>query len=270
MSSKLKIGLLVAVHVVVGLLLGWGTWRETARTPVFSSSPIAMFSLFALVLSEAGLIGIWGGLSSTRLLLRIPATCAATGYVGGIQVTAMRLAEKFTLFLIIALTSLTILVLLSGLRFSRRKLRLANLANEPIASEGFQFSSRHLLFATTVVAVVLAIGRVMPTIGSARSKELLVSAILPLCLIMVELTTLWAALGIGRATSRLVVVIPTAFVVGMIPMFLVEPASGGRILVWSVIIGVQAIITAGSLLVIRSNGWRLVRGDRDEREPLGS
>jgi len=260
MSPKLKIGLLVSGHVVAGLVLARGTLRETALTPVFPSFPIAMFGLFALVFAEAGLIGIWGGLSSTRPLWRILATCAATGYIGGIQVTAMRITEKSILFLIIALTSSTILVVLSGLRLSRRKLRLANLVNEPMASEGFQFSLWHLFLATTAVAVLLAIGRGMPPISSPRAKDLLVSAIFPPCLIMVELATLWAALGIGRATSRLVVVVPTAFIVGMMPMFLVDPASGGRILLWSVIVGVQAIITACSLLVVRSCGWRLVSG----------
>jgi hypothetical protein len=122
---------------------------------------------------------------------------------------------------------------------------------------------RHLLLATAIVALVLGIGRGIRTISNRQSDIVVVVAVFPPCLVMVELATLWAALGIGRPIPRLAVVVPTAFVVGVIPVFYVPGLSNpsiSELIIWPAIIGLQSIITAASLLVIRSCGWRLVRG----------
>ncbi len=265
-SPKLKIGLLLAGHVVAELLLAWATWEilawPTRGITAFAGFPIHIVGLFALIFAEAGLIGVWGGLGAARLARRLPAVIAATVYLWAVLVMAMPTeGQRFSTFLIIALTAGTILVVLSGLRNSRRRLRLAHLANESPASEGFQFSIRHLLLATAAVAVVMAIGRGIRTITDRQWENTLAAAIFPSCFIMVDLATLWAALGIGRPTLRLAVVVPTAFVVGMLPMYYLEGMglSGGRFVVWSAFVGFQAIIMAASLLVVRSCGWRLVR-----------
>jgi len=80
--------------------------------------------------------------------------------------------------------------------------------------------------------------------------------------ILVELATTWAALGIGRPLPRLLIVLPTAFIVGAIPPFYLK----GQMHVdwedyssWSMFVGIEATIIAASLLVARSCGWRLVR-----------
>jgi hypothetical protein len=142
-------------------------------------------------------------------------------------------------------------------------LRLADLASDSPASEGFQFSIRHLLLATAFVAVVLGIGRSVRTLSDTQSGVIAV-AIFPPCFVMVELATLWAALGIGQPTPRLAVVVPTAFVVGAIPVFYVPSPfdqSLSELVIWPIVVGLQSIITAASLLIVRSCGWRLIRGD---------
>jgi hypothetical protein len=132
--------------------------------------------------------------------------------------------------------------------------------------EGLQFTIRHLLMATAVVAIVLGIGQGVRAFADGQGEEGffmaarldLFVAILSPCLIVVDLVTLWAALGIGRPTSRLAVVVPMAFVLGTIPMYYLGEKGWSSLIIWSAIMGLQAIIIAASLLVVRSCGWRLV------------
>jgi len=253
MSSKLKIGLLVAVHVVAGLVLAWNA------NPLTFDLSVPFIGLLALVFAEAGLLGIWSGLSTTRFAWRFPAVVAVAVYLWAVFVVAVQPGDRLTVYAVIVLTAVPILVVLSCLRHGRRRLRLAHLANRFPASEGFQFSIRHLLLVTTFVAVVLGIGRGVRTISITQSNMVAV-ATFPPCFIMVELATLWAALGLGRPLPRLAVVVPTAFVVGAIPGFYLPGSGILELIIWPVVVGLQAIITACSLLVFRSCGWRLVRG----------
>ncbi len=247
MSSKAKIGLLVAVHVVGGLLMAW--YVKTHR--LSPASNWISTGLLALVLAQAGLIGVWGGLSTIRLALRLPAVVAATALAWAVLLIVNSMAMLFD-FLNITLTAVPIFVVLSVLRYSRRRLRLAHLANESPSAKGFQFSIRHLLLATAIVAVVLGISRAVRASLNTQSGIVLVG-VYPPCGVVVELATLWAALGMGRPTLRLVVIVPAAFVVGI-------PTLGWMWMPFSAHFGLQAIITAASLLVVRSCGWRMVSG----------
>jgi len=267
MSPKVKIGLLVAVHIVAGLLLVWARANglHTIRRMI-AGFPIHTVGLFALVFADTGLIGFWGGLSTARFKWRLPAV-----YVAAMHLAAV-LQQKFSAFIMIALTSVSILVILSRLRNSRKRLRLAHLANESSLKEGFQFTIRQLLVITAVVAVVLAIGRGVRMITATQWGDALAVVIYTPCFILVELAMLWAALGIGSPTPRLAIVVPTSFAVGAVPAYYLEGvghANWQRFVYWSTVVGLQAIITAASLLVVRTCGLRLVSGTGGQGEPPG-
>jgi len=257
-SSKTKIGLLVAAHFAAGVSLASAVQADIARV-----------GWLALVLADAGLMGIWGGLGTTRIAWRVPMVFAMTSALSAICITAMRAwdnAGRATVtFVLVALPTALICGVLCRLRLGRRRLRFARLSNVSPTCEGFQFSIRHLFLATTAVAIILAIGREMRTDSiSVWAATLAVATFTP-CVIMVELATLWAALGIGRPALRLAAVLPTAFVVGLIPPFYTEEPVRSKLatfVIFSVIFGLQATILAISLLVFRSCGWRLVSGDR--------
>jgi hypothetical protein len=262
MSPKVKISLLLAAHVVGGLVLAL-----TARPA--GTFPFAFLGLFALLFAEAGLVGFWGGLSAVRLVFRLFAVLLATLYLWAVFVLAMRDGEIYSVLLVFALTVVPIVVVLVALRNNRRRLRLVDLASAAPASEGFQFSIRHLLIATAIVAVVLGIGRAIRTISNTKS-DMVAVATFPPCFIMVELATLWAALGLGRPAPRFAVVVPTAFVVGAIPAFYLPGPTAReswQFFIWPIIVAIQSIITAVSLLVVRSCGWRLVRGEKGPTTP---
>jgi hypothetical protein len=201
------------------------------------------------------------------LAWRLFAVVVATVYLWAVYVVVIWVGTNyFLILLLIALTVVPIIVVLSCLRNSRRRLRLVDLASTAPASEGIQFSIRHLLLATAIVAVVLGIGRGVRTITDTQWVNVVAVAIFPPCFIMVELATLWASLGIGRPIPRLAVVIPTAFVVGAVPAFYLPgppTQESWQYFIWPAIVGLQALITAGSLLVVRSCGWRLVSSTID-------
>ena len=256
--SKAKIVLLVLGHVVFGLLLAWTAHRTDAD--------LAFFGLFTLIFTEAGLIGIGGGLSSARLAWRLSFVTVGTVYLWAVPIMAGR-GKETSVFLVIALTALPILVILRVLRHNRGQLRMAHLSSKPPVSESFQSLICHLLLATTVVGLLLGFGQGVRAISNTNTDTVAV-VVFPVCFILVELATLWASLGIGRPIPRLAVVVPTAFVVGAIPVYYLEDvghAKLGRFIIWSAAVGLQSIITAASLLVVRSCGWRLVRGTSGEQ-----
>jgi hypothetical protein len=271
-SSKTKIGLLVAGHVVAGLLLAW---------MVYGITHTAFVGLYALVFAQAGLLGIWGALGTTRPMWRLPAVVTTTAYLCVLNITADRNWSRWSeigmrYLLMIALPTAVIFLALSRLRHSRRRLSLAHSVGLSPTAERFQFTIRHLLLTTVVVAVVLAIGRGVRAFTDTESNVFVVSlAILVPWIIIVEMASLWAALGVGRPMPRLAVVVPTAFVVGAISFYyranvIPVPVDWKMYVSESAILGLQAIITSASLLLIRSCGWRLVRVDRNDVEPPGS
>jgi hypothetical protein len=155
----------------------------------------------------------------------------------------------------------------------RRKIHIIRLAVSPQGPDGLQFTIRHLLTATAVVAAILATGRGLRSIGFGRNLELYaVVAVVGLCVILIELAILWATLCAKRPGFRLGIVVPPALMVGAIPPFYLPTMleGSGQYVAWPATFGLEATITAASLLVVRSCGWRLVSGDdsRVERSTI--
>ena len=252
LSTKMKMSLLVAAHVVAGVVLAW------AGRP-FRYDPIRSAGLVALLFADSGLVGVWGGLSLTRLTWRFPAVLVAILYFWGVM-SFEGFNPSIAEYLMIAFPTVALVMVLIGLWHSRYGLYLAHLPDELPLPNGFQFSIRHLLLATAIVAIVLGVWRGVQSI-SEHHYNFRVLVTIPLCIIVVELATLWATLGMGRLLLRLAVIVALAFGIGMIPLLLFgQEADLQTMTHFSSIFGFQAIISAASLLVVRSCGWRLVSG----------
>lgn len=246
----------LAAHIGGGLLLAWTSWSASAG--------LSGLALFALVLADAGLVGMWGALSGRRWGWRLSAVLVASVWLWGLVTRDSRISVEYSLslFLVIALTAASIMAILSGFRHGRRKLRLTRLTNDLPAIEGFQFSIRQVLLATAIMAAVLGIGRVVRNLDR-KSNNVTAVAIFPPCTALIGLATLGATLGGGRPAPRLGAVLPVAFFIGMIPYYYIGRPNDSpqQFVVGLALFGLQAIITAVSLLVVRSCGWRLVSGD---------
>jgi len=267
MSPKLKIGLLFIGHFIAQVVV---TLMEFGQDLRLSPTATAYLSLF---FAEAGLFGIWGALGPARPTWRFATMLMGLLYLAVLNAVAETTGHDIGnfVFLLIALPTFAIVVavILTRLRYGRRRLCLASPGYTKSLSESFQFSLRHLFVFTTVVAIVSALGRFVKAhvVGDSVGWNVvfltaIVGIIIP-AFIVVELAVIWAAMGIGRPVRRLPVVLPVSFVLGLVPPLFLEQAGWRRYLFWSAMIGLQATITAASLLVVRSCGWRLVRGEPD-------
>jgi hypothetical protein len=218
----------------------------------------------AIEFADAGLLGIWGAFGTTRWFWRFLAILVALGCLIALALYSLRITPANVMFvfaLVMSSPAWAIFVVLIVLRFSRRRLHLINSMVSPAVAEGLQFTIRHLFFATTAIAVTLGLG---PLVQKLVGTLMLLAVIGP-CVVVVELAILWATLGIARPWPRLLVVLPSAFVVGAVPPFYLSQMSQDwrTFVAWSAIMGLQATITAVSLLVVRSCGWRLVGGGNE-------
>lgn len=261
LSPQRKIGLLLVGHIVVVLFLAFAG-RQSGGDFV-----VGIVALISLMFADVGLVGIWGGVGLTRLAWRVPAVVAATAYVGTVPIAIVdgRVGTDLAFLGVLSLSALTTLVVVGGLRHSRLKLRLIEQANVSPPSKGFQFSIRHLLLATAIVATVLGLGQVVRAFAGEWQGSLL-AAITLLCFALLQLAMLWASLGIGRPAPRLAVVAPASFMLGAIPVFYLRRHTQQK-LAFVICIGLSAVITAASLLVVRSCGWRLAWGEGVQPEP---
>lgn len=254
LSSTQKIGLLLVAHFVGGLLLAWIV-RLDPRDVTFGL-------LFALISADLGLLATWGALSTVRFTWRIPAVLAATVYLRAVQNAAYgRIMSSFFQFV---MTTVLILIVLSILRYGRRRLRLTRLTEDSPGREGFQFTIRHIMLATAVVAILLGLRQAIPGINMFLAFVVSTSFV-----VAIKLAMLWATLGTGRPALRLFVTVPTAVAAGAVSVFYagVPSSVGLRWLIVPAIAGLQAILIAASLLVVRSCGWRLVSGGDVRAEP---
>ncbi len=145
-STKTKVGLLVAGHLVAGILVA-AFCHENKIFP----HPVTVVFL-ALTLADAGLLGIWLALGGGRWWKRFGVILASTIYVGWL---GWLISGNVSLVIFF---DLPITLVAIGLAVFRRKgLKIAVLS--PLAAEGLQFSISHLLGSTALVAVLLAVGR---------------------------------------------------------------------------------------------------------------
>lgn len=278
-----RLALLALVHLVSGCLLAWLVYT------VAKFDDPCLIGLLALIIADAGMLGLWSAVGTFRSSCRLSATAVWIGWLIALVCAACSLSKSefpvlvpqspgtvsigyrqlwpgghaASLFLVVALTALSIFVI-GRWRFGRGGARLGPLTTEPTACEGFRFTIRQLLMMTAVVAIILAIGRATRPFSGQRWAGGLAVAVFTPCFVFVTLAMVWAALGSGRPSPRLAIALPAACVAGMVPSYCLGglPAAGWTdfIVFWSATMGLQAAITAGSLVIVRSVGWRLVRG----------
>jgi hypothetical protein len=256
-STKTKVGLLLVGHVVAGILAA--VFCEGRPFP----NPVTVL-LLSLILGGDGLLGIWLVFSRVGWWKRTGAILAAVLYLWVLGSIAFK---HEVLFVVPAALPIALVAL--GLAVFRRKgLRIALVS--PSAVEGLQLSIRHLLGCTALVAVLLTIGRGIRAITTEHRAVfiglILVPAVIGTAAMGVALTSLWASLGTGRPSQRLLVVFVVAALVGPMQPYYLAPMglqNGAEFIAWTVMSTMIAVIINGSLLVVRSGGYRLVRSTTD-------
>ena len=137
--------------------------------------------------------------------------------------------------------------------------RLQKLQDEPGQSarqepEGLRFSIRGLMIFTAAVALVCAVARALE---GSRSPFLFIP-VWALCFVAVGLVSLWAVLGNAHPLRRGPVAFVLSPVLGAFFAFAANAHQAGWIYILLIMLLYPAALL-GSLLVVRSCGYRLVR-----------
>jgi hypothetical protein len=262
---------LLATHVL--LLLG-ATWFCSNSSPTSLLASIAGSAYFA----QACLIGIWLGVRRSRSLWRWGVAAVGVGLIG----TASGFAQWagfgggpdfLTIYVVISLALMAVLttvttVLLLVARKWYNAVLVSGWRTKQGQGDGFQFGVRHLLMVTFVVAILLGLR------GAGSRLLLETGPILILPFIGVAwgvpcLVVLWATLGTKRPHERLAVAMVFVFLVAMLTPFYFFGEDWQRQDFWRLALTIVAIFTeiTGSLLVVRTAGYRLARDLRQDWEP---
>ena len=236
----------------------------------FPGESPAIAVLYSLIFSQAGLLGLWTAFGSSPPLIRL--VCIVIGLA--CLSIALPIAEEgrwwlddfenlLVYGLVVAVPALLVFCVLRILQRSRR-LRLVRSPPLQATSEGIQFSIKHLMAVTAIVAAIISIQKGLRSLGYDGQglnwlDMAIIVAVIVSCLLLVELAAFWASLGLSRPFPRLMVVVPSGFLAGIVPPFYFQPTGWLDFVLWSGITGFQALLTAATLLVFRSCGWRLCK-----------
>jgi hypothetical protein len=220
--------------------------------PPFGVQRILIVPLFALAMGQAVLIALWGVASTSSPWRRLVGLVAVAAYLEALL--ALGLDGEFlgTATVTIAVTTASLIVVRAlGVRLARESEEGRTGRGEP---DGLRFSIRGLMTFTAAVALLSAGAR---TLQASRGGFILLAAVWALCFVAVGLVALWAALGEARPRRRVLVVFALSPVLGGFFAHASEAHQAGQFYILTTMLLYPAVLL-GSLLVVRSCGYRLV------------
>jgi hypothetical protein len=262
MNPKNRVHWLVLAHVVAGLTgSGFCAMTRGYNVPALTAQP----SLLALLLCQGTLLGVWAVFSSRDWRRRVVVTVVSVLCLDLLANVSLRFDPVIP---VVSINTLATAGILSLLRISHVGLRCirvqvgAALA-EPAGS--LRPSTRGLMFITGLVAALLWGAMWLRKVP--REQESLVMAAGFAGLVAVDLLSLRVALGEPRPLLRGAIVLATSLALGALYSYTVH--SPDLHVSLSIVAGfaLESALLQGSLLVVRSCGWRLVSRP-GERRPV--
>lgn len=237
---------LVVVHIVVGWMGAYIAYSANRHPKLWAGA------LVGLMLSQASLLGIWGSLGTNPWWKRVIGVVVGIGYLVpllGIRIHDVSIVT-FIFVVVVVVTSFVAIPLLI-VRWFRMAIRLDD---SPVASvRRVQFSIRHLLILTFVVACLTSIGTlVLPLLLHDQIDDLFLIA---LAFGVVGILPVWSVWATKWPTIFSIGVVTVGACVGYC---LGLGYSGSETLTMTAAV-TEALSVVVSLLVVRSCGYRLVR-----------
>jgi len=269
-SPKTKIGLLVAAHVVATPTAAWFAWGHW-----FPHLPFLAWQ--SVSVAQVTLLGVWLRLGRTKLRWRL------TGVILGLFAESviesvwslsfgpfgpqsidsfwrqtLNQLQQFPVFHTTTLQSPALVVtsIVLAIACSRRHLGRTECSKVPT----FQFSIRHLMLLIFFVSFLLGIVRLCRWDNlDSETLDILIPLLVDVIpAVIISLSAVWASMTPGRPQLRMATAVLLAGCLGFWKAYCEDwddwECYAANIATHSL----QAIITIASLLVIRSNGWRLV------------
>ena len=233
------------------------------------------WALIAVGFGQLMVLSFWVGMSTVKGVLRLVGALCGTAYVvAGLLLAESlspystgptRLTEYVTLYVGLFSVYSLVVFLLAGvfwlIRRSSTELRLVADPNGLVAPARFQYSVLHILIVMAFVSVVLGLVR------SARVADVPnawhnVDALMIITFFVNSICAAFAALGTGQIRLRIALVLTVALLLG-IALSLAGRFDRTDMFLWwmapPVLMTVlSTAIVLGSLLVVRSSGYRLI------------
>ena len=250
MRSNPRIRLLWIAHLVVGILC-CGLYAGMPRTPPLLDD-LPLVTLLAIVLSQAYLLGLWMAFSRAALWRRLLGLGMGTVYLEG-------LIDLVTVHQFLQWPATTVSLGTGGVLLTARRwgmeLRRITEPSSRAAPEPWQIKIRGLMIWTVVLALLFAGARGM---REANPPDLILKVVFGLCHVALGVAAAWAALGLAPPIKRLPVVLLLSPAFGTLFWYDVHSPGLEDYLTINICLLTQAAVTFGSLLVLRSCGFRLI------------
>jgi hypothetical protein len=240
---------LVLAHVAIGLSTGMlAAWIGFSHW----GSDLVVAVFVGIVFGQTSLLGIWGALGTSswwKRLLGVVVGMVCLGLLLDLSVGPPYRDNHVIVLLAVVLVA-GVLLVVRCFRF-----RICGTAVDRTAVPRFQFSIRHLLILTFVVACLVSLGKWLgPHLIPATEPFRL--AMIGLLLATVGLITVWPVLGTRHPLLPSMIATGVAAGLGF-GLTKLNPLFAGTAL-WTTIPSVEALSLVASLLVVRSWGYRLV------------
>ena len=238
--TRQRIVWLIVVHIVVGL---------TGAFVTYFAGPFSQPSLLAtvfvcLVSSQTSLLGIWGGLGTSPWWKRLIGVLVGISYLVPLLGIGIHEVNSKTFIVVVVATSCVLTPLLI-VRFFGVVIHLGSSSVAPVGH--IQFSIRHLMILTFVIACLISIGKLV--------QPLLFLLLIALTLGVVGVLPVWFVL----ATKRPILYSIGLVAVGACAGYCLGRWALGEEEIWTTATATETLAVAISLLVVRSCGYRLVR-----------
>jgi hypothetical protein len=243
--ARVKILWLVCIHMLLGLLL--------AATRVLVGSRLSLDYVFTgLLLSQASLLGIWGGSGTNPWWIRFVGALAGVSYVGFVFGILLHQLGGYV-FLYVAFTMVEISMGLLVVRCFGLHIRAD--PDRDVPKIRTQFYISHLMILIVAVACFLAVVREMRPSLTFGGLPFYAGVGLPFAIVGV--VAVWAVLGTKHIFMGSIALLPVAVGSGFILAWSIPFAIVRA--VWIPVILTEALLLTFSLLVVRSSGYRLRR-----------
>ena len=267
-------GFLIAL-AVLHAALGFGAaacvefgWRHQAAQVVFD----------AMFFADTGLLGAWAGLGRHSRKMGFIGVSLGLIYLGTLAAVGLRRSPygrvgaadddyvvAWIWLLLLALAMVTIAVMMAAaLALRQRKIRLVRYGTDSRGiQEGdpLQFSILQLMLLVFVVAVLVKLGpfaRAHLDDYQSYVSSLVVVAAGGLCFGGVAFLASWAALATRRPVIGSLAAVALAAPIGLVPPYYFPQFFPLDFAGTAATTALQAVVVAGTLLAVRTCGYRLV------------
>ena len=262
MRGDVRLARLAAAHLVLAPACA-------ALTPIaipgfLGLDHILLVPCFALTFAQVGLLGLWAVFSPADPWTRFLGLVTGAAGLEALLDLAFRGEFGGLVALSAALTFAALIVLRwLGFRLARRP----DAAGEPDPGHsGLRFSIRGVMALTAAVAVMSALARNLE--GSPGPMTVVRLVTWAACFLAVGLLALRAISGADRPLARGLPAVAVAGVLGAFFAYACDAHHAGWVYI-ILIMMLDAAALLGSLLVLRSCGFRLARRPAGEPDPPG-